>query len=251
MYGKKIGVIFLSLACLFFLSSGAATARPINPLDYFAPGKIGATLETVSAKWDYRYIAGDKSGDTFTVELTGWVDELGEHRNYSKKYSTLNKNTNQFEEVEEPYLFCDIGRRSMTIIEALEGEIFDFWALEELTPSILKTDTVIPVDNVTAGYAWYLTLHRGTYLAWTTSWLRVAVLDRSAPLGPVAYTHGLVGLDPDNPDHQGLVVCFADFLKDIGLIRFNRFDYTDYEPGDPESDIKSDCYELKSVTFSP
>lgn len=237
MHLKKLGLILVLSVCLMVIGSGAATARPINPIDYFAPGKIDENSSDenssmVTGQWIYEYTQGPIG--TFTVQLKGWRDETGEHRNYF-----VDGDLNQ------PFFKCDIGRRSMTIIDAWELEGFDIWVQGELTPSLLKTDTPIPIDGT--DYAWYITLHRRSFLTYK-SWLTLVVLDRSHD--PVPYTHNLVYLDPNDPDHQGRVVCYADFVKDVGLINYEIPDYTNYIEGYPNT-ITWVMFELISVSFFP
>lgn len=226
MHGKRFGVIFVLSVCLAIISSGVATAKPINPIDYFAPGQIGATPETVTGEWLYRYDSGSSSGREFTVTLTGWVDETGEHRDYSADEAT-------------PFLQCDVGRRSMTITGARAGECFSFWMNKEITPSVLKTGILIPVGG---NYAWYLKLAKGTYSTYK-SWLTLVVLDRTQ--APVYYTHQAAGILDifDDPDFYGRVVCYADFVSGVGLIEHHKPDYSDTD------NITWDSYILESVTF--
>ena len=235
MYAKKLGVIFVFSVCLIIIGSGVATAKPINPLDYFAPGEIGATSDTVTGQWIYLYTLGGSG--TFAVKLTGSEDETGEHRLYS------------IVDEEAPFLQCDIGRRKKTIKDARVGEIFDIWMGADLTPSVMKTDTPILVDGT--DYVCYLLLHRGTFTyanTYAKSRLTLVVLDKLQ--APVPCTHEEVGLDPNNPDHYGRVVYYANFVKNVGLIEYFKPDYTEYD-GEQCNKITWEIYKLKSVNFFP
>jgi hypothetical protein len=232
MHGKKFGVTFLLLACLMFLISEAAIAKPVDPTVYFTPGE--ATGDSWNYSWDAGY-AGE-----FTVKLYAEPLPNGvEHRNYY-----IN------DDQDDIFLKCETDRKSIFIIEAargeciayseevcidgIEGEGFDIWIGTEITSSLLKSDRVIPEGGIPSSdaegnpvtYAWHLSFHRGTLQSHDgtlfSNWLRLVVLDLDH--GPNNQSHIAAGLDERKVPYR--VVSFSDYVEDVGLVLHQEYKYS-------------------------
>jgi hypothetical protein len=228
MYGKKFGVIFVSLVCLVVLSSGASAARPVNLNDFFVVGELGAN----SQSWNYQYTAGpsDIIGHRFTVTLTGSVDQATgiEHRIYQRQDPITDPETGESSVVISPYLECDVSRQSISIYSDGTREGFNFY------------DDVVEMPRLRDGelfhisgerYAWYPSFRRGSI--WTVdyteyrSWLLLAIIDTEGfPTFP-PNGDALLGL-PDEVQDIGRVIGCSKFAKGVGEVEYTEFVYDEY-----------------------